>query len=268
MIHGQTQNWGNCFQFLHCSYLEHFTTQSQIKHRRHYGDCSKQQFTITLLLNGTVLNNATLSTLYLLPMYLNVSVLSTPLKIRACLPSMIFRDLNKGWRTPSSPTLFPTGFGNLTTAQRHSSVSARAHLQPDHVSPSLSSRQVYLRWPPAAAWVWARPWSPPRCSRSACRPSSGGSCTTPWTSAREQRERGQNGELFRALRHGVFSSSYHNKPLWIENKRKWNSMDGKGVEGAALIRGEAEEEKGRRGKNGYNTMLLYKRREQSDLSLN
>lgn len=45
-------------------------------------------------------------------------------------------------------------------------------------------------------------------------------------------------------------------------------MDGKGVEGAALIRGEAEEEKGRRGKNGYNTMLLYKRREQSDLSLN
>ena len=43
----------------------------------------------------------------------------------------------------------------------------------------------YLRWPPAAAWVWAHPWSLPRCSRSACRTSVGGSCTTPWTSVQE-----------------------------------------------------------------------------------
>lgn len=35
-------------------------------------------------------------------------------------------------------------------------------------------------------------------------------------------------------------------------------MDGKGVAGVALIRQEAEEEKGRR-KKGYNTILLYKR---------
>lgn len=111
-------------------------------------------------------------------------------------------------------------------------------------TPALWGRTVtHRRWPRAAAWVWAHPWSPPRCFRSACRPSAGGSCTTPWTSAREQR-REKKKDNWGYLQPGskYLCSFYNNKPLWIVNERKWNSMGRKGGQGDTLIRQEVQGE--------------------------
>lgn len=112
----------------------------------------------------------------------------------------------------------------------------------------------YLRWPPAAAWVWVHPWSPLQCSRSACRPFAGGSCTTPWTSAQQHRNRTQT-VIIQSRSKNAFSF-YDNKLVWTENERKWNWMDRKGGRGVALIGQEVAQEKGRRLMLQYNTNTL------------